>query len=88
MTTQLISLNEYRKNLSTIWKQAQEKNIKYVVLVHSKPVMEVKPIYNNIIEDDWDTEYTDENHKAWIQARKELAAGETFSIQDLKAKYL
>jgi len=88
MTTELISLNEYRKNLSTIWKKSQEQNIKYVVLVHSKPVMEVKPIYDNIIEDDWDTEYTNENHKAWLEGRKELENWETFSINDLKAKYI
>ena len=50
MTTKLISLNEYRKNLSTIWKTSQKQNIRYIVLVHSKPVMEVKPIYNDTID--------------------------------------
>lgn len=44
MTTQLITLNDYRKNLSRIWKVSQEKNIRYIVLVHSRPVFEVNPI--------------------------------------------
>ena len=44
MTTKLISLNEYRKNLSKLWKKAQKENIKYIVLVHSKPVFEVNPV--------------------------------------------
>lgn len=46
MTTKLISLNEFRSNLSTIWKQAKKKNEKYIVMVHSKPVLEVRPIRN------------------------------------------
>jgi len=67
MTTELISLNECRKNLSTIWKKAQKENKKYIVLVHSKPVMEIKPIYNNIIEevnpDKWEEKATKEYEK-------------------------
>jgi len=67
MTTELISLNEYRKNLSTIWKKSQKQNIKYIVLVHSKPVMEVKPIYNNQIEDvepdNWEIKATNTYNK-------------------------
>ena len=50
MTTKLIGLNEYRTNLTQLWKDAQENNIKYIVVVHNKPVFEVKPLYNNIIE--------------------------------------
>ena len=51
MTTELISLNEYRKNISKLWKRSQEKNIRYIVLVHSKPVLEVRPIHSKIIEE-------------------------------------
>ena len=68
MITELISLNEYRKNLSTIWKKAQKENKKYIVLVHSKPVMEIKPIYDNKIEevepDEWEKKATEEYEKA------------------------
>ncbi len=80
MTTELISLNEYRKNISTLWKKAKQQDIKYIVLSHSKPIFEVNPIHTNKVEDDWDIQYTPENHKAWLQARKELEAGETTKI--------
>ncbi len=67
MTTELISLNECRKNLSTIWKKAQKENKKYIVLVHSKPVMEIKPIYDNKIEEvepnEWEKKATEEYEK-------------------------
>ena len=44
MTTKLISLHEFRKNLSSIWKTAKKKNEVYIVMVHSKPVLEVRPV--------------------------------------------
>jgi hypothetical protein len=66
MTTKLISLNEYRKNLSKLWKKAQNENIKYIVLVHSKPVFEVNPV-SDFVNDDWDIQYTEENHKTYLK---------------------
>jgi len=87
MTTQLISLNEYRKNISTLWKKAQKENIKYVVLAHSKPIFEVNPITSNEIAEDWDVQYTPANHEAWLTAQEDLKNGDTFSLDDLRAKY-
>lgn len=49
METQAISLQDYRKNLSKIWKEAQKKDIRYIVMVHGKPVLEVNPIRGNTI---------------------------------------
>ncbi|USN58692.1 MAG: hypothetical protein H6767_00845 [Candidatus Peribacteria bacterium] len=80
MTSQLISLNEYRKNISTLWKKAQKENIKYIVLSHSKPIFEVNPITNNEIPDDWDLQYTPANHKAWLQAQKDLKDKKTIPV--------
>jgi hypothetical protein len=73
MTTELISLNEYRKNISVLWKRAKEQNIKYIVLSYSKPIFEVNPVMDNIIDDNWDIQYTPKNHKAWLKANKELS---------------
>lgn len=50
MTTKLISLAEYRSNLSSLWKEAQEKNIRYIVMVRSEAVFEVNPIRGNIFD--------------------------------------
>ena len=80
MTTELISLNEYRKNISTLWKKAQKENIKYVVLSHSKPIFEVNPLQSNKMEDDWDVQYTPANHEAWVQAQEDLKNGDTLRI--------
>ncbi len=84
MTTELISLNECRKNLSTIWKKAQKENKRYIVLVHSKPVMEIKPIYDNNIEevepDEWEKQATREYEKAKKEGTLEwIDADELFS---------
>lgn len=51
MTTRLISLAEYRSNISTLWKEAKEKNIRYVVMVRSEPVFEVTPIHSSTFSD-------------------------------------
>jgi hypothetical protein len=40
-------------------------------MVHGKPAFEVTPVNDNVIDDDW-TEYTPENHKAWLKAKEEL----------------
>ena len=48
MTTKIIGINEYRTKLTKLWKEAREKNVRYIVVVHNKPVLEVRPIL-------WDT---------------------------------
>ncbi|MDQ1343670.1 MAG: hypothetical protein QG650_390 [Patescibacteria group bacterium] len=53
MTTRLISLAEYRSNISTLWKEAKEKNIRYVVMVRSEPVFEVTPIHSSTFSHDF-----------------------------------
>jgi predicted secreted protein len=44
MTTQLITLSEYRKNISAYTKQATEKDICFIITSHGKPVWEYKPL--------------------------------------------
>ena len=64
MTTQLISLAEYRKNISKLWKKAQQENIRYIVLSHSKPIFEVRPIKENF-DIDLYYEKAMEDYKNW-----------------------
>lgn len=87
MTTEIINFSDYRKNLSSLWKKSSEKKVKYLVLVHWKPAFEVNPVFSNTIDDDW-TEYTEKNHKAWLEAKKDLEAWDVYDIEDLKLKYL
>jgi hypothetical protein len=52
MTTEIIRLADYRKNLSSLYKKAREKNIKYLVMVHGKPAFEVRPVEDNSVSED------------------------------------
>jgi hypothetical protein len=44
MTTQIIGVKEFRDNITTLWKTAKKKNVRYIVMNHSMPVLEVNPI--------------------------------------------
>lgn len=44
MTIKIIGIKEYRQNITTLWKEARKKNIRYIVMYHSKPVFEVNPL--------------------------------------------
>lgn len=52
MTTKLIPLSEYRKNLSRYAREAQTHQIQYIVMVHGKPVFEVRPAREELDEDE------------------------------------
>jgi len=91
MTTKLISLNQYRTNLTKLWKDAKEKNVRYVVMVHSKPVFEVTPISGKS-ELEWDGMDrcingeiipTEHDKKAYRQAMKDLENGEVYDLKDI-----
>lgn len=43
MTTKIISLKDYRQNIATLWKTSRKDNIRYIVLHHSRPVLDVRP---------------------------------------------
>lgn len=44
MTTRLVGLKDFRQNLASYTKSAQQKDIRYVVLKKNIPVLEVKSI--------------------------------------------
>lgn len=59
MLTKVISLKEYRNNITNLWKDANNKNIRYIVLYHSKPILEVKPYQHETITFNQDEETED-----------------------------
>ena len=73
MTTKLISLNEFRSNLSNIWKTAKKKNEKYIVMVHSKPVLEVRPVKEKDFTKDFLEAISDVWKSEEVQKTKEVA---------------
>lgn len=44
MTTEMISLSEYRKNISTYTRRANEQNVCFIITSHGKPIWEYKPL--------------------------------------------
>ncbi|MBD3270367.1 hypothetical protein GF376_02475 [Candidatus Peregrinibacteria bacterium] len=44
MTTKIIGIKEFRRNITSMWKEARQKNIRFIVMHHSTPVFEVNPI--------------------------------------------
>lgn len=49
MTTEMISISEYRKNISLFTKRASEQNICFIVTSHGKPVGEYRPMTSDNI---------------------------------------
>lgn len=58
MVTKVISLKDYRQNITKLWKEANEHDIRYIVMYHSKPILDVRPypeaelIFNDAVEDE------------------------------------
>ena len=77
MTTKIIGIKEFRKNITSLWKEARKKNIRYIVMYHSKPVMDARPIKEDqlILE-----QFTKELKEAEKQADK----GEVYSQEEVK----
>lgn len=47
MTTKIIGIKQYRQNITSLWKDAQKKGIRYIVMYHSKPIFEVNPLQDD-----------------------------------------
>ena len=83
MTTQYLTLSDYRNNISRYTREAQEKGIIYTILIHSKPAFEVKPI----TDDTRELVYPAWAHAKWLKAREELANGEAVLWEDIAHKF-
>jgi len=76
MTTKLIGVKEFRQNVTSLYKQAQTKNIQYVVLNRNQPIFKVSPLSekDTIIEKlALDVE----------EARNDIKNGRIFDFEDI-----
>ena len=76
MTTKLIGVKEFRQNVTSLYKQAQTKNIQYVVLNRNQPIFKVSPLSekDTIIEKlALDVE----------EARNDIKNGKVFDFEDV-----
>lgn len=44
MTTKVIGIKNFRNNITKLWKTARDSKTKYIVMYHSAPILEVRPI--------------------------------------------
>lgn len=76
MTTKLIGIKKFRENISQIWKEAQKKEVQYIILYHSKPVFTLNPIR----EEDMVFQKLAQEIK---EAREEVRRGEIYSEEEI-----
>lgn len=80
MTTKAIGIKEFRNNINTLWKTAQKKQIRYIVMYHSTPVLEVKPVD----EDELIFEKFADDIK---EAREQFARGEYYTQEEIMEEF-
>jgi hypothetical protein len=73
MTTELISLSEYRKNISVFTKRANEQNICFIITSHGKPVGEYRPLEEKDLK--ITTKYSQEFIDELAEIEKDYEAG-------------
>lgn len=79
MTTKIIGIKEFRKNITKIWKEARAKNIRFIVMYHAEPIMEVNPIKQK--------EFILENLQIEVaEAREQIKEGKSYSHEEVLAE--
>ena len=79
MTTQVIGIKEFRQNITSLWKDARKKDMRYIVMRHATPIFEVNPLKEDRLIMN---RLSDEIKEARVQVRK----GETYTHEEaLKA---
>ena len=91
MTTKILNIKEYRDNITSLWKEAKARKIKYIVLVHSKPAFEVKPLNDDFIIEEVEETPSVAEIKAYrkamsdfIKNKNKFAKGEEFLKKIIK----
>lgn len=79
MTTKIVGIKDFRENITSIWREAREKNIRYIVMYHSTPIFEVNPLK----EDEFILE---ELSRDVAKAREQVKSGEVYSEAEVYKK--
>ena len=64
MKTKIINLKQFRQNITSLWKQSQKYNIRYIVMFHSTPILEVRPYKDAMLT------FDEKNMEFWQQEPK------------------
>ncbi|MEK7591627.1 MAG: hypothetical protein AAB489_05490 [Patescibacteria group bacterium] len=77
MTTKFIGIKKFRRDLTKVTKEARSKNVHFIVMRHSVPVLRVSPMTHKELEL--------EQLKADIaEARAQARRGEGFSSDEVR----
>ncbi len=80
MTTKMIGIKKFRENITSIWQESNDKKIRYIVLYHSTPVLEVNPIGDEeLVLEDLIPEVK--------KARQQIKKGEVFSEEEIMKEF-
>ncbi len=62
MTTELISISEYRKNISMFTEKATKTNTCFIITAHGKPIGEYRPLNSGdvVIKSKYSQDFIDE----------------------------
>jgi hypothetical protein len=77
----MITLSEYRKNISAYTKQATEQHICFIITSHGKPVWEYKPLNQSDIK--ITTKYSQDFIDELAEIEKETSSPRFSNIDDL-----
>lgn len=80
MTIKTIGIKEFRQNITTIWKNAQKKKIKYIVMYHASPILEVTPI-------DKKTTALEKLAAEIAEAREQVKRGEVYTQEEIMKEF-
>jgi len=80
MTTKIIGVKKFRENITKIWKDAKKNKIRYIVMYHSEPILEVNPIDED--------ELVFEQFAADIaEAREQVKKGEVYTQEEVMKEF-
>lgn len=79
MTTKFVGIKEFRENFTSLWKSAKKKNIRYIILYHSTPVLEVKPLSPK-------EKNLEEIAVAIAEAREQVKGGDVYTEEAVQRK--
>ena len=84
MTTKLIGVKEFRKNMSKLSKGTKRKSVCYIIMNHSVPLWKVEPVEDkdNLIDELLLKRYDKQMQEALGQYKKD---GKSYTSEELRA---
>ena len=84
MTTRLIGIKEFRQNMSKLSKEAKKKKLRLIIMSHSIPILEIRPVLD---QEKLEDELLLEKFSARIEkGLRDAKAGKTFTAEEVRKR--